>query len=127
MRKMIFTICLIFIFTTSALAANRNITFTWTAPSDPAYGNVSGYNLVYSEAPITEANFSSATLLTTGTAKPAGQVESYTFSFADGKKYYFAIKAYNQTQMKSTISNAVVVSFLGPNPITDLSFTLPVP
>ena len=122
MKKILLALCFILCFASAAFA--RQVTLTWTAPSDNPSGNVAGYVLVYSEQQITAVNFDSATVLVTSAAKPAGQQEVYSYDFAEGKNYYFTVKAYNAMDIKSAMSNVVNVNFLAPNPITDLSFTL---
>lgn len=122
MKRIAMILCFVLCF--ASLAFARQVTLTWTAPSDNPSGNVSGYFLVYSEQPITELNFGDCAILATNAAKPAGQQESYSYDLAEGKRYYFAIKAIDSSYNKSVMSNVVSVDFLAPNPITDLSFTL---
>lgn len=122
-KKILIAIIIALTFATSAYA--RQVTLTWTAPSDNPTGDVAGYILVYSEQAINELNFGDCQTLITVVAKPAGQQESYTYDLTDGKQYYFAVKSYDINQNASDMSNVVSVDFLAPNPITNLSFTLP--
>ena len=100
-----------------------SITVTWTAPNahndDPTSGAVTSYDLRYSGNPITDANFTSSTQMTTTTPKAPGQNESYTFTVPDLDKYYFAIKSTNAEGVTSLISNVAVKDFFPPSPVAD--------
>ena len=101
-----------------------SLTVTWTAPyahnDDPASGAVASYDLRYSANPITDANFATATALTTTTPKAPGQNESYSFTIPDLNKYYLAIKSTNAEGVVSPISNIAVKDFFPPAPVANL-------
>lgn len=122
MKKILLTLAIVLSLSTCAFA--KSVTFNWTAPSDNPSGNVAGYQLVYSEQPITEANYDLATVLVTDPAKASGQQESYVYDLPANKQYYIAVKSFDVNFNKSAMSNVVIVDFLGPNPITNLTFTL---
>jgi hypothetical protein len=79
----------------------------WTAPGDDgALGTAAAYDLRYSAAPITGANFSSATQLPTAAPGPAGSLESYTFQFGHcSGNVYFALRSGDDVRNLSGISN----------------------
>lgn len=88
----------------------NSLTLNWTAPGDDSLtGRATQYDLRYSTATITAANFSSATRVT-GMAAPAtvGTTESATVTgLAPATTYYFAIKAGDDAGNWGLISNVV--------------------
>jgi hypothetical protein len=72
------------------------VTIGWTAPGDDGdIGSATAYDLRWSDVEITEANFSSATPVTT---QPIPQLAGATQTFVligldEAKKYYFTIRA----------------------------------
>ncbi len=93
------------------LASNpslSSIAFAWTAPGDDGNsGTASQYDIRYSTANITEANFNSATQATgEPTPQVAGSAESFTVAgLQSGTTYYFAIKTRDDASNWSGISN----------------------
>ena len=88
----------------------NSVTLNWTAPGDDSLtGRATQYDLRYSTATITAANFASATRLA-GMAAPAvaGATETATVSgLAAATTYYFAIKAGDDAGNWALISNVV--------------------
>lgn len=80
----------------------------WTAPGDDGTsGRAASYDLRYSAATITEANWGSAAECQGETApKTAGQTESYSMSgLTAGATYYFALKTQDDEGNQSGLSN----------------------
>jgi hypothetical protein len=88
----------------------NSVTVTWTAPGDDSTaGTPSQYDLRYSNANITEANWSSA-IQVSGEPIPhaAGTVESCMVSgLSPSNTYYFAIKAADEVPNWSILSNVI--------------------
>jgi hypothetical protein len=88
----------------------------WTAPSDLQKTAVASYDLRYSTAAITSANFSSATSIGTGTPASPGTLEKKTVTgLTCDTQYYFAIKSTNVCGTVSDISNIICMYTLGCN------------
>ncbi|MDH5408324.1 MAG: right-handed parallel beta-helix repeat-containing protein [Gammaproteobacteria bacterium] len=88
-------------------------TLHWSAPGDDANtGTAASYDIRYSTEVITEANWSSATVLS-GTPAPqaAGAAEEFIVPglFAD-TNYYFAIKTIDEAGNESTLSNLAIAT-----------------
>lgn len=94
--------------TAHAQSAWNSLTLNWTAPGDDSLsGQATQYDLRYSTATITAANFASATRVT-GMAAPAasGTTESVTVTgLTPATTYYFAIKAGDDAGNWALISN----------------------
>jgi hypothetical protein len=92
----------------AASAAATPFSIYWTAPGDDgSIGRATAYDLRYSTAPITAANFLQATRLD-GVPAPsaAGTAESFVVSgLADGVLYYLAMKTGDDGGNWSTLSN----------------------
>ncbi len=109
--------------------AETSVNLTWTAPADDGYfvtsGNVNGYFLRYSTAPITSENFDTATNYDTSAwnsdLKSVNEIEKRNITgLVSGCRYYFALKARDHAtpvNLNSSMSNVAVG-------IT-LDFTLP--
>lgn len=86
----------------------NSITLSWTAPGDDGnIGTASEYDIRYSTAEITEANFGSATECT-GEPSPqvSGSSEAFTVTgLSSNTTYYFAIKTADEVYNWSNISN----------------------
>jgi len=98
----------------AAIAADDStITLTWNTPSDQSkMASVSAYDLRYSTANITEANWASAD---TVSGEPApGEAESadtFTVEGLDlGASYYFALKSADDKDQWSALSNVLHAS-----------------
>ncbi len=91
-------------------ASANSITLTWTAPGDDGNaGRASQYDLRYSTAPITDANWNSA-VQAIGEPSPqtAGATETFTVTgLTTGTLYYFAIKVADEVPNWSPLSNVV--------------------
>lgn len=87
-----------------------SVVLNWTAPGDDDNsGTASEYDIRYSTAPITDANFSSATQVS-GEPNPqsAGSSETFTVTGLDSDtEYYFAIKTADEVPNWSGLSNVV--------------------
>jgi len=87
-----------------------SIRLNWTAPGDDGMvGTAAQYDIRYSTAVITAANFNSATAVTTPpTPLAAGTYQNYTVSgLQSGATYYFAMKTADEVPNWSAISNVV--------------------
>jgi len=91
----------------SAEMGKTTAVLTWTAPgADTTTGTAAFYDLRYSTAPITGANFSSAMRITTADPDPAGTLECIGLSsLSSCTSYYFAIKTSDADSNSSAISN----------------------
>jgi hypothetical protein len=111
-------------------ATSSTADLTWTAPADYGYGGAgpytcTSYDLRYSMAPITEANFASATSVAGVPApKAPGSAESFTVTGLQGRTtYYFAIKSADEVSNVSLVSNCASARTTGQltlTPIADL-------
>ena len=94
----------------AAPAGSTPFSIHWTAPGDDSLaGRATAYEMRYSRAPITEANFSLATKLF-GLPLPAsaGVTESFVVTgLYDSLTYYFAIKTADESGNWSGLSNVV--------------------
>jgi phosphodiesterase/alkaline phosphatase D-like protein len=108
-------------------ATSTTVTLTWTAPGDDSItGTGSQYDIRYSTATITAANWSSATQVTGESApKIAGSSETFTVTgLQNGTTYYFAIKTADEVPNWSGLSNVVTKATpdeIPPAAINDLS------
>ncbi len=88
----------------------NSITLAWTATGDDgADGTASQYDIRYSAAPITPANWDAATQVALEPApKASGQAESFTVDGLQAEvAYYFAIKVADEVPNWSGLSNVV--------------------
>ncbi len=89
---------------------SESIRVKWTAPGDDGViGSASSYDLRYSLAPITEANWANAVQATEEPApQPVGSEEAFVVTGLEpGTTYYFAIKSRDNVGNPSEISNVV--------------------
>jgi phosphodiesterase/alkaline phosphatase D-like protein len=107
---------------------STSVTLSWTAPGDDgSVGTAAQYDVRYSTATITAANFSSATRVTTApTPKTAGSTESFIVTgLGSNTTYYFAVKTADEVPNWSSISNVVnrttLVEQTPPAAITNLA------
>jgi hypothetical protein len=93
---------------TASNSTEGSITLTWTAPGDDlATGTASEYDIRYSTASITEANWASATEVSN---EPAPQISGTSqthvvSSLSPDTTYYFAIKTTDDADNVSALSN----------------------
>ena len=90
---------------------DSSITLTWTAPGDDGTtGTATEYDVRYSTATITEANWASATQATgEPTPKAVGGSESFTVTgLSADTTYYFALKAADEIPNRSALSNVAI-------------------
>lgn len=86
------------------------ITLEWTAPGDDGMiGQANTYQIRYSTSPITEQNFSSASLAANPPPpQPAGSAETFSVTnLQPSTTYFFAIKTADEAGNLSSISNIV--------------------
>ncbi len=87
----------------------NSVTLTWTTPGDDSLtGTASQFDIRYSTAPITAANFGSATRWTTGVPAPAAPGTSQSVQvtgLAAATTYWFAMKTGDDANNWSLISN----------------------
>ncbi|SYZ72524.1 hypothetical protein TRIP_C20639 [Candidatus Zixiibacteriota bacterium] len=108
-------------------ATNTSIVLTWTAPGDDSLnGRATTYDIRYSTALITAANWNSATQVTgEPSPKSSGLSETFTVTgLQNGTLYYFAIKTADEVPNWSGLSNIPSKSTLDqipPASIQDLS------
>ncbi|WP_309122808.1 fibronectin type III domain-containing protein [Paenibacillus sp.] len=91
----------------------RKATLTWTAPGDDGNtGTAFSYDLRYSTAPITAANWGSAIQLKNEPVPAvAGTTQTYTYyGIPAGGTYHFAIKAKDDMSQESALSNSLAVT-----------------
>ena len=87
---------------------SSSITLTWTAPGDDgSTGTAASYDIRYSTATITDANWGSATQCAGEPApQPAGSSESFTVTGLNANTmYYFALKTSDEVPNESPLSN----------------------
>jgi subtilisin family serine protease len=103
------------------------VSVTFTAPRDNgALGRASAYELRIGTAPLTPANFSAATRVSTNAPQAAGVREQLTISaLAPEAAYYLAIRSIDESGNTSEISPSVLVRTRdeAPAAITDLRIT----
>jgi fibronectin type 3 domain-containing protein len=94
-------------------ARQTSVVLNWLAPgNDGDSGTAHRYDLRYSTSPLTEANWNSAVQVD-GVPKPmtAGTLQSMEVAGLEpGTMYYFGIKAYDQANQASELSNIVQVA-----------------
>ncbi|PWB76164.1 hypothetical protein C3F09_01035 [candidate division GN15 bacterium] len=102
----------------AASATPTSVTLTWTAPGDDSTtGTAAVYDIRYSLATITDANWSSATQVTgEPTPAAAGTVQTFDVTGLNpGTTYYLAIKAADDAGNWSGLSNIVAKATLPEN------------
>ena len=110
---------------------NGKATLTWTAPGDPCddtLAQCSQYEIRYSLAPLTAANWNaallSANVLVPG---PVGSAETFTLvGLKSNTVYYFGVKSADVNGNWSALSNIVSMRTVDADPpfaITDLLVT----
>jgi len=101
-----------------------SVDLVWTATGDDgADGTASFYDIRYYTAPITEANWNSATHVTGEPApQPSGSDESFTVTgLSESTEYYFAIKVGDEVPNWSGLSNVVSATTLDQTPPAAIS------
>lgn len=113
-----------------ARAQAATVNLSWTAPGDDGnVGTAAAYDVRYSTANITEANWAAASQVTGEPApKIAGSAESFSFplTVVNGTTYYFAIKARDEANNWSALSNVVSVNIDSAPPGTIVTVTVTV-
>jgi len=93
------------------------ITLSWTATGDDStVGRASSYDVRYSFSPVNSGNFDSAfQVLGEPKPQPAGSSESFTVTGLDfNTTYYFAVRAFDEWNQPSGVSNCPEGTTLGP-------------
>jgi len=117
----------------SSSAVGAEATLEWTAPgNDGTIGQASTYDIRYSIAPITDANWAQATpLVNLPAPKPSGSREVFkVLGLLPATTYYFALKTADSRPNWSVLSNTAVnttclVGCVGVRGDIDQSGTLP--
>lgn len=121
--------------------ATGSITLQWTTPGDDGdQGTASSYEIRYSKGPITNENFSEATLASDSpNPDPPATIQTFVVSgLSANTSYYFAIKTSDEVPNVSELSNVVSATTisallsiddferqtLGPNWSTDPEFQI---
>lgn len=92
----------------AAIDATNSLTVRWTAPGDDgSAGQAASYDLRYSTAPMTEANWGFATATQGESApKPTGQAENFLVTnLQPNTAYYFGLKTADEAGNLSALSN----------------------
>jgi len=111
-------------------ATDSTATLAWTAVGDDSLtGTAASYDVRYSTAPITAANWSTATQVSgEPTPKASGAAESFTVpGLGRQVTYYFAVRVADEAGNASALSNvpsATTPDTMAPESITDLSASL---
>lgn len=89
---------------------------TWTAPGDDGdHGQATAYDIRYSDTPITEATWEMAIPISPPIPGPADSAEhAHVDSLVEGAMYYFALKARDEVDNESALSNVAVSSPIDP-------------
>jgi hypothetical protein len=101
---------------------SRTVLLTWTATGDnDTTGTASWYDVRYSTSPITESNFGSATqAVGEPDPLPAGSSEEFTVGGLDpAVTYYFALKAVDESDNVSPLSNVPFATTVGVPTLVD--------
>ncbi|HTK05355.1 MAG TPA: fibronectin type III domain-containing protein [Candidatus Eisenbacteria bacterium] len=102
-------------------ATSSSLLLTWNAPGDDgSTGTAASYDVRYSTAAITDANFASATQVT-GEPTPAvaGTTQTLTVSgLSASTTYYFAMKSQDEVPNVSALSNVPSLATLAPGDTT---------
>jgi hypothetical protein len=111
----------------AVLPTLSSLTLVWLAPGDDGTdGTADSYDIRYSTAPITEANWSAATRVSNEpNPQPAGTPESLMVAgLAEGTTYYFGLKASdergNESALSNVASNSTTLDSTPPSAIGDL-------
>jgi chitodextrinase len=105
----------------SAQVTPTSVTLTWTAPGDDSLiGNATRYDIRYSTAAITPANFSSATAVGSPPAPVApGNSQSFVVSgLLSATTYWFAIQTQDDAGNWSGLSNVISKATLAAPDVT---------
>jgi hypothetical protein len=87
---------------------SSTVALVWFAPGDDgSSGQATKYDIRYSQAPITDQNWGSATMVNNLSApKPAGQLETVIVKgLQSNSQIYFALKTYDEVPNESGLSN----------------------
>ena len=101
-----------------AVGSEADIELIWTAPGDDgSIGTAFYYEIRYSETEIMEANWVDAILLPDPPSPiSAGSQQNYLATGLDvGIEYYFAIKAFDESENAAPISNVPTASLIEDN------------
>jgi chitodextrinase len=99
--------------TCNAPSQVTSVRLTWIAPGDDGdVGTASQYDIRYSESPITDQNWDSTTQIENEpTPEPAGNQQTMIITNLEpNTTYYFAMKAADEADNWSALSNVVSVT-----------------
>ena len=99
--------------------ANGSVELSWTAVGDDGNtGTASSYEIRYSINTITDANWDTAALITTGIPAPkaSGQPQSMTVYGLTSGTYYFAVRAKDEVPNTGDVSNSPSAEAFTPPP-----------
>ncbi|HVV85584.1 MAG TPA: lamin tail domain-containing protein [Kofleriaceae bacterium] len=103
----------------SAVSATR-VELTWTAPGDDAgRGSAARYELRWSAAPITEANFAAAAQATAPKPAAAGAHQTVTIAVPPVGRVYVALRAEDELGNTAPLSNVALASLPAPATVFD--------
>ncbi len=106
---------------------SSSVTLEWTSPGDDgAIGNANHYDIRYSLAPITAANFGLATPATDSPkpAKPGKKERVKVKGLGPNQRYYFALKTVDDNGNWSGLSNVVAQTPAGGEPAVDYALSM---
>jgi Tol biopolymer transport system component len=98
----------------------KSVILLWTAPGDDGEtGQVFGYDVRYSQSPITPETWDAASRVQwVGTTHQSGERELFTIPNLQGPTDYFALKALDEVENASDLSNSVSASISSPVQLT---------
>ena len=112
-------------------STGTSLSLSWTAPGDDgSTGTASSYDIRYSTSPITNANWSSATVAT-GEPAPtaAGTAQAFVLTgLSPSQTYYVAMRATDDRSNVSALSNVpsgTTLDTIPPAAVRDLSYYSP--
>ena len=107
---------------TATSATSSSISLAWTSPGDDGpVGTATSYDIRYSLAPITAANFAQASQAVAPTPLAAGNLGVATVTgLSSATTYYFALTTTDDAGNTSSISNIASRATSAPNPSNNI-------
>ncbi len=94
-------------------AVGQPVVLKWTASGDDGnIGRALLYEIRYSNAPITQANYTQAKVIYYRIPRPPGSAESLAVTVIPGRDHFFAIRTQDEAGNVSMVSNVVRLSAL---------------
>ena len=107
-----------------------SISLAWTAPGDDAFaGRAAAYDLRYSDGPIDDSAWETATLVPElpGPSQPGVEEQFVVSKLTTRRTYYFALRTIDESGNRSLLSNLVLATTspdtIPPGRVTDLETT----